>query len=428
MITRFPDNVIFPIRGILCAALLASTAPCLLSQTQAQLPSASTQPKPAATMQLKPAATVLPKPAATVQPKPAATVLPKPVELQTQGSAPQSSGLPEISKPTPKTSDALTATSSPVAPVAPATTQELATTEATETVAAPDERDVETILRLQVFLDRRCFGPGKVDGKLGEFTRKAVDCYNTTIGLKPADYSAVLRECAVIEPLAQYTVAETDFAWVDAKLPTKPEKQVKSGMLRYRSLAEFIAERYHTDENWLHRANPLVDFTKLKAGDAVKVPNVVPFTIESLPRGFEWQSDPVLSARTAVVDTQYKFACIYEGSRMVAAFPITPGQEKFIRRGDWKLLNMRSWPAFRWDKSMLETGKRSETYYMLPPGPNSPVGVLWAGLNRSGIGMHGTSTPETIGRARSAGCFRLANWDVIRLPDFIRPGAAVVVR
>jgi lipoprotein-anchoring transpeptidase ErfK/SrfK len=42
--------------------------------------------------------------------------------------------------------------------------------------------------------------------------------------------------------------------------------------------------------------------------------------------------------------------------------------------------------------------------------------------------MHGTSDPETIGRARSAGCIRLANWDAIRLPSLIRPGASVEIR
>jgi lipoprotein-anchoring transpeptidase ErfK/SrfK len=64
----------------------------------------------------------------------------------------------------------------------------------------------------------------------------------------------------------------------------------------------------------------------------------------------------------------------------------------------------------------------------LPPGPNSPVGVIWCGLNKSGIGLHGTADPETIGRAQSAGCIRLANWDAIRLPNFISPGSSVEIR
>lgn len=69
-------------------------------------------------------------------------------------------------------------------------------------------------------------------------------------------------------------------------------------------------------------------------------------------------------------------------------------------------------------------GKRPDD----PASPNSPVGIIWCGTTRAGIGMHGTSDPETIGRSRSAGCIRLCNWDAIRLPNLIRPGATVEIR
>ena len=64
----------------------------------------------------------------------------------------------------------------------------------------------------------------------------------------------------------------------------------------------------------------------------------------------------------------------------------------------------------------------------IPPGPNSPVGIIWNGLSRPGIGLHGTASPRTIGRAQSAGCVRLANWDAMRLPQLVRPGSRVIVR
>jgi lipoprotein-anchoring transpeptidase ErfK/SrfK len=85
-------------------------------------------------------------------------------------------------------------------------------------------------------------------------------------------------------------------------------------------------------------------------------------------------------------------------------------------------------PWWRYDQQLLDTGKRSENALMIPPGPNSPVGIIWCGTTRAGIGMHGTSDPETIGRSRSAGCIRLCNWDAIRLPTLIRPGATVEIR
>jgi len=35
--------------------------------------------------------------------------------------------------------------------------------------------------------------------------------------------------------------------------------------------------------------------------------------------------------------------------------------------------------------------------------------------NKKGIGIHGTDSPDTIGRSASHGCIRLANWDAARL-------------
>src|SRR5687767_8625189 len=36
---------------------------------------------------------------------------------------------------------------------------------------------IEAVLRLQIFLDRQLFGPGKLDGRPGEFTTKALQRY-----------------------------------------------------------------------------------------------------------------------------------------------------------------------------------------------------------------------------------------------------------
>ena len=43
-------------------------------------------------------------------------------------------------------------------------------------VALPNY-DEETAVRLQIFLDNSDFGPGKIDGKMGEFFRKALISY-----------------------------------------------------------------------------------------------------------------------------------------------------------------------------------------------------------------------------------------------------------
>src|ERR1041385_1242609 len=46
-----------------------------------------------------------------------------------------------------------------------------------EIMAALPNYNEETATRLQIFLDNNDFGPGKIDGKMGEFFRKALISY-----------------------------------------------------------------------------------------------------------------------------------------------------------------------------------------------------------------------------------------------------------
>jgi lipoprotein-anchoring transpeptidase ErfK/SrfK len=89
--------------------------------------------------------------------------------------------------------------------------------------------------------------------------------------------------------------------------------------------------------------------------------------------------------------------------------------------------NITALPEFRWDEKMLKEGSRSNDALTLPPGPRNPVGVYWMGLNKKGIGMHGTDSPWTIGRSASHGCIRLANWDAAKLAAMIKKGMAVEI-
>ena len=290
--------------------------------------------------------------------------------------------------------------------------------------------ETDTVVRVQIFLDEYNHGPGNIDGKLGEFGKKAASVYNQIRGIPKGNYAKLMAEAAskVSDPYTTYTVVEGDGKFVTPSLPTKPQLQVKAKYMGYRSLLEFVAERYHTSEEFLQALNKS-NLYGLKAGSVVKVPNVTPFKIEDLAKHRKFEKDEVLSKRAVVVDIAARVAVFFdEANKPFASFPITPGKPKFIQFGEWKVTNMVSTPEFRWDKSMLEQGKRSEEAYQLPIGPNSPVGIIWTGTSRSGVGLHGTASPHSIGRSGSAGCIRFANWDAVRLPELIRPGARVVIR
>ena len=112
---------------------------------------------------------------------------------------------------------------------------------------------------------------------------------------------------------------------------------------------------------------------------------------------------------------------VFEAEKLIAAYPVTVGSAHTTSPiGEWKVRGIAKLPRFRYDKEMLEHGERSGNFYMLPPGPRNPVGVMWIALNKKGIGIHGTNDPGSIGRAVSHGCIRLANWDVVRLATKIK--------
>ena len=309
--------------------------------------------------------------------------------------------------------------------------------------------DREDAVRLQIFLDENHFGPGVIDGKPGRFTILAANAWNEVHGHPENDFTALLAAArkAVPSPFATATVPSAAVSWVNTKLSYKRSEQANAKRMSYRSLGEFMAERYHTDVEFLIEINSSKTVYGLQPRGSVVVPNVKPFLIENL-NGGRYEPEPLLGSRHVVVDTKINQARIYESTptaipvgegedgalqvkanrALIASFPITPGQPRFIKYGVWEMRNAVQLPVWRYDQSLLDGKGRSNNALNIPPGPNSPVGIIWMGLSVPGIGMHGTSDPETIGRARSAGCIRLANWDAVRVPDFVRPGATVEIR
>ena len=75
-----------------------------------------------------------------------------------------------------------------------------------------------------------------------------------------------------------------------------------------------------------------------------------------------------------------------------------------------------------------------------PPGrapipfghPDNILGTRWMGFNRSaeysGFGIHGTTRPDSVGKATSNGCVRMLNEDVEELFDLVPRGTAVEIR
>ena len=325
----------------------------------------------------------------------------------------------------------------------------------------PNNAQIEAAARLQVFLDRANFSPGKIDGRYNEFTRKALGLYRESRGDQAQgtppqspphansspDISGL--DLSTAEPVfVSYTVTEADLQTV-GRLPSNLAEKAKLKFLPYRDIADAIAEKFHSDVHFLEQLNP-GKLKGIKAGDQIKVPNVEAFelaSVKDIKPGSETASQAAndveeqTESQTSTpgesgaprdvsvkIDTKTNMLGVFENQKLIAAYPVTVGSAHTASPiGDWKVRGIAKLPRFRYDKEMLEHGQRSGNFYMLPPGPRNPVGVMWIALNKKGIGIHGTDDPGSIGHAVSHGCIRLANWDVVRLATKIKAGDNVSI-
>lgn len=336
----------------------------------------------------------------------------------------------------------------------------------------PNAEQLEGATRLQILLDRANFSPGALTGTYDDFTIRALELYRQSRGEQaspspspsasssPSNKSHAAPDTtgldlSSVDPFITYTVTDTDLQSI-GPLPSSVAAQAKLKFLPYHNAAEAIAEKFHCTAHFLEQLNP--GKTKaIKAGDQLKVPNVEPFElsdVKELKPGSEMesaaandqsddtkapdnQSTPATkeesgasrqAAISITVDTRSNLLSVFDGDKLVAAYPVTIGSSQTASPiGEWKVRGISKLPRFRYDKEMLQHGQRSGHFHLLPPGPNSPVGVIWIALNKKGIGLHGTNDPDNIGHSVSHGCVRLTNWDVTRLSQKVKAGIPVSI-
>ncbi len=118
-------------------------------------------------------------------------------------------------------------------------------------VPPPDSEERREMARVQIFLDRANFRPGKIDGLGGEFTQKAADRYAQANQLSAG---ALLDTASIPEPYTTYTLTEADLRWI-GPLSDKLPEQAKQNRMPYADVWELVAEMYHCDLDFL-RACP----------------------------------------------------------------------------------------------------------------------------------------------------------------------------
>jgi lipoprotein-anchoring transpeptidase ErfK/SrfK len=302
--------------------------------------------------------------------------------------------------------------------------------------AGPDQK----VLNIQVLLDRLGFGPGVIDGHKGMSLTNAVKGFQDARGLPKTG----ALDPATTQALSAYKVPgiiEVALTPADIRgpyfgvIPHDPAEQAKLPAMGYANVMEMLTERYHTTKATLIALNSAT--TRLAPGVKIKVPNVRPAatnyagslkpawraTLASL----SVSSDQPKVAKL-VVDKSDKVLRAYDDQgKLLAQFPATMGSEHDpLPIGKWKVQGISPLPPFHYNPALFWDAKPGDEKQTLKPGPNGPVGVVWMDLNKPHYGIHGTSTPETIGRTESHGCIRLSNWDAARLSLMVKPNTPAV--
>ncbi len=287
----------------------------------------------------------------------------------------------------------------------------------------------ELTAQLQIFLDQQMFSPGRIDGISGRFLTNALKRWQRAHNLPE---TGVVDENVPIDsvyPIYAFHIFEKSELKYVGNLETKPAAQAKVKYLPYASYTEFLCERYHCSIELLNKLNKGKKLDSPIEGDQIRVPNVASFKIEDMPPTGNLPEKPEFSKRRIVVTRQDTVLDLYEGDVLLASVPIAPGSPDHpTPTGKWRVLGIASMPTFRWDKGVLDRGVRTDEFFMLPCGPNNPVGVAWIGLSKPGIGIHGTNNPNSIGSFASHGCMRTANWDISRLAHMITKETPVEIK
>jgi len=282
-------------------------------------------------------------------------------------------------------------------------------------------RPVQNVFEAQLALARQGISSGSLDGRIGAQTRAALRAFQQKEHLAATgelDAATQERLLLAAPPCTDYTVTPSDLARLQPLSRTWLGKSQQTA-LEYETILELVAEKGHAHPNLIRQLNPSVDWTNMVAGTTVQLPDAA-------------YAEPSSKAAFATISLGGKVLEAFDANtNLLAHFPCSIAQRVEKRPiGELHVAVIAPNPNYTFDPDVFPEsaeGRELKTKLVLPPGPNNPVGVAWIGLDKPGYGIHGTPSPEQVGRTESHGCFRLANWNAEYLVKLVWVGMPVYV-
>jgi lipoprotein-anchoring transpeptidase ErfK/SrfK len=282
-------------------------------------------------------------------------------------------------------------------------------------------RPVQDVLEAQIALAREGLSPGSLDGLMGPQTRSALRAYQQREGLPvTGQITEEVRTRLLLhsDPLVAYTVTTQDCSRLMPLSRTWVGKSQQAA-LEYESILELLAERGQSHPDLLCQLNSGLDWKRVRPGTIVTLPDV---------------ACPEFAVRAALLLIRLGERTLeaYDSQdHLLVHFPCSIAQRVDKRPlGELRVAVVIPNPNYTFNPEMFpesEEARRLNNRLVLPPGPNNPVGTVWIGLDKPGYGIHGTPSPEQVGRTESHGCFRLANWNAECLLKLVATGTPVFV-
>ena len=97
--------------------------------------------------------------------------------------------------------------------------------------------------------------------------------------------------------------------------------------------------------------------------------------------------------------------------------------------GNYKIVEKRFNPTWNVPESIQEEMEDQgfEVVEKVPPGPQNPLGKYWLGTSASGVGIHATNRPWSVGYYVSHGCIRMLPSEISQLFPQITIGTPVKI-